>query len=355
MDYYLDAGCYGNIFAVPSAVVDNYIKLASGSAVKVLLYILRNNGRNVSSTEIAAAININPDDVKDAFNFWEGVGIIGNRGTEQSTASESARKDHNRTAPVSQPVSAPSPQPANTAVTESAPAKTNSSSVQVTSASFQRTPTELQQLCSTSEMKAVLDMAQQILGSTINHTMMRSIIWQHEYLGLKPDVILMLLTYCASIGKTSTTYIDTIAVDWSQNDINTAEKADAEIARRSAAHSFTAKMASEFGLKRKPTPEQQMIFDEWIAKGFDTDLIACACERAVDQGKPLTVKYVNGILGNWEKAGIKTREQAKSEFSNKKTAAYNPNVPKKKASYDINKVKEYAIPFAENVHKGDEN
>ena len=122
MDYFLDAGCYGNIFAVPSAVVDNYIKLASGSAVKVLLYILRNNGRNVSTTEIAAAINIDPDDVKDAFNFWEGVGIIGNRGTEQSTASESARKDHNRTAPVSQPVSAPSPQPANTAVTESASA-----------------------------------------------------------------------------------------------------------------------------------------------------------------------------------------------------------------------------------------
>lgn len=353
MDYYLDAGCYGNIFAVPSAVVDNYLKLASGSAVKVLLYILRNNGRNINSTEIAAAINIEPDDVKDAFNFWEGVGIIGSgtsgrvKTAEKNMADSPASASEDRQETAHQNV--------NSVVCENKPAKPAPAPVQATSASFQRTPTELQQLCSTSEMKAVLDMAQQILGSTINHTMMRSIIWQHEYLGLKADVILMLLTYCASIGKTSTTYIETIALDWSQNDINTAEKADAEIARRTAAHTFTAKMTSEFGLKRKPTPEQQMIFDEWIAKGFDTDLIACACERAVDQGKPLTVKYVNGILGNWEKLGIRTREQAKTEFSSKKSASYSPNAPKKKASYDISKVMDYAIPFAANADKGDEN
>ena len=65
--------------------------------------------------------------------------------------------------------------------------------------------------------------------------------------------------------------------------------------------------------------------------------------------------YVNGILGNWEKAGIKTREQAKSEFSNKKAGSYNPNAPKKKASYDISKVMDYAIPFAGNTDKGDES
>ena len=353
MDYYLDAGCYGNIFAVPSAVVDNYIKLASGSAVKVLLYILRNNGRSVSNTEIAAAINIDPDDVKDAFNFWEGVGIIGSKAPDAGIPADVAKTAPQKISSDSRQPSA-QPVPENTA-SGNIPAKPTPPVVQVSSASFQRTPSELQQLCSTSEMKAVLDMAQQVLGSTINHTMMRSIIWQHEYLGLKPDVILMLLTYCASIGKTSTTYIDTIAVDWSQNDINTVEKADAEIARRTASHTFTAKMTTEFGLKRKPTPEQQMIFDEWIAKGFDTDLIACACERAVDQGKPLTVKYVNGILGNWEKAGIRTREQAKSEFSNKKSGSYSPNAPKKKASYDISKVMDYAIPFAGNADKGDEN
>ena len=76
MNYFLNAGCWESVFAVPGAVVDNYIKLASGSAVKVLLYILRNNGRDVSRTEISSALNINEDDVNDAFNFWEEVGII---------------------------------------------------------------------------------------------------------------------------------------------------------------------------------------------------------------------------------------------------------------------------------------
>ena len=170
MDYYLDAGCYGNIFAVPSAVVDNYLKLASGSAVKVILYILRNNGRNINSTEIAAAINIEPDDVKDAFNFWEGVGIIGSGTSGRVKTAEKNMADRQETAH----------QNVNSVASENKTAKSAPPPVQATSASFQRTPTELQQLCSTSEMKAVLDMAQQILGSTINHTMMRSIIWLHH-------------------------------------------------------------------------------------------------------------------------------------------------------------------------------
>ena len=76
MNYNLNAGCWESVFAVPGAVVDNYIKLASGSAVKVLLYILKNNSRDVSRSEISSALNISEDDVSDAFNFWEEVNII---------------------------------------------------------------------------------------------------------------------------------------------------------------------------------------------------------------------------------------------------------------------------------------
>ena len=67
MNYCLNAGCWETVFAVPGAVVDKYIKLASGSAVKVLLYILRNNGREVSCQEISSALSISEDDIKDAF------------------------------------------------------------------------------------------------------------------------------------------------------------------------------------------------------------------------------------------------------------------------------------------------
>ena len=46
MEYCFNGGCWGAVFAVPQSVVDNYIKLANEAALKVLLYALRNSGRN---------------------------------------------------------------------------------------------------------------------------------------------------------------------------------------------------------------------------------------------------------------------------------------------------------------------
>ena len=345
MEYYLNAGCWGDVFAVPGAVVDDYIKLASGSAVKVLLYILRKNGKSLSSTEIAAALKINEDDVKDAFNFWEDLGILGNVPSENSHVKRDEKRE-SRASDTSEEASSKSAEHMETVTVR----KASAPAVQTSSASFQRTPRELEQLCQSSEMKAMLDMAQQTLGTTINHTMMRSIIWQHEYLGLKPEVILMLLSYCSSIGKTSTGYIDAIAVDWSQNEINTPLKAEDEIARRSAVHTFTAKMMSAFGLKRQPTPNQQKFFDEWMLKGYSPDLIACACERTTDYGKTLTVNYVNGILENWKKKGITTREQADAESKDKKNSS--GGYSGEGTSYDISKFEDFANTFSGAAKKG---
>ena len=41
MNYSLDAGAWNSVFAVPSSVVDKYIKLADGASLKLLLYLLR--------------------------------------------------------------------------------------------------------------------------------------------------------------------------------------------------------------------------------------------------------------------------------------------------------------------------
>ena len=44
MNYNINLGGWNSIFAVPSDVVDKYIKIASGSNIKVLLYFLRHCG-----------------------------------------------------------------------------------------------------------------------------------------------------------------------------------------------------------------------------------------------------------------------------------------------------------------------
>ena len=346
MNYFLNAGCWESVFAVPGAVVDNYIKLASGSAVKVLLYILRNNGRDVSRTEISSALNINEDDVNDAFNFWEEVGIISKN---QNISGKARTQD--RPLETRKPESTHTPAESKNAQPQAETPKPTAPKPQIqnSSASFQITPKEAESLRQgSSEIKALFDMAQQILGNVINHTMIRSLVWQHEYLGLKADVILMILSYCASVGKTHTAYIEAIAVSWSQNDINTLDKAQDEIERLKKTNTYTSKLMSAFGLKRQPTPNQQKFFDEWQLKGYSADLITCACERAADLGKTLTVNYINGILENWHKKGITTREQAAAET---KSGKYTSSGIRKEQSYDIDEFENFAITFSKNTKK----
>ena len=76
MSYIINLGSWGSIFAVPSDVVDKYIKIASGSSIKVLLYFLRHSGEQLSDTEISEALSMAAEDVKDALSFWEQVGLL---------------------------------------------------------------------------------------------------------------------------------------------------------------------------------------------------------------------------------------------------------------------------------------
>ena len=76
MNYNINLGGWNSIFAVPSDVVDKYIKIASGSNIKVLLYFLRHCGELLNDEIIATALSMNGEDVKDALSFWAQVGPL---------------------------------------------------------------------------------------------------------------------------------------------------------------------------------------------------------------------------------------------------------------------------------------
>lgn len=341
MDYFLNAGPWGSIFAVPNAVVDNYIKLASGNAVKVLLYILRNNGKQINISEICTAININEDDVKDAFNFWQEVGILGTLTHEKKESKSDIQVQP--PAPVTEKTEK---QEIKEKTEEAQKTPPKQAPVKISSSTFNILPTEIEKMKNESkEIKNLLEVAQSCLGGMINNTMTRSLIWQHEYLGLNIDVILMLLTYCSSVQKANIAYIDTIAIDWYKNDINTLEKAQNEIERISKVNTFNREVYKSFGLTREPTENQKKFFDQWRMKGYSTDLINFACEKMIDTGKKLTVNYVNGILENWRKKGITTLEQAQQESKSFKK--------KPESQYDVSEfTRDLAITLTENTNKG---
>ena len=76
MDYFVNPSCFLSAFAVPVELCDKYLKLAKGEHIKVLLFMLRNNGGDLSEEQIAESLALSLYDVKEALLFWADAGIL---------------------------------------------------------------------------------------------------------------------------------------------------------------------------------------------------------------------------------------------------------------------------------------
>ena len=86
---------FGQMFGVPNAVVDQYLKLATPSQLKVLLYLLRNSGRQVDTAELAQALTISGELAEEAVLFWQQTELFAP--TQESHTKEKAEpKSHAR-------------------------------------------------------------------------------------------------------------------------------------------------------------------------------------------------------------------------------------------------------------------
>ncbi len=330
-NYFVNTGKWNSLFSVPNCVVDEYLKMASGQALKVLLYVLRNGNSQVSKNDIANAINIDDEAIDDAFNFWESVGVLSK---EISTDISEPHK--------SEPVKKEIPE--------------KKSSVQTSSERFNLRPAEIAERINNSEdIKTLFMIAESTLGRLLTNTDHRSLIWIHEYLGLNIDVILMLIQYCVSIGKDNLFSIEKIAFTWQEHNVSNLDDAQKEIQRMQQYSSYENKVLIAFGISNKPSVNQQEIINEWYNKGITIQLLEHAYNRTMDSIGKLSFPYINSIILSWNEKNISNVEEVleyekntpppKRTFTSKGT----PKTPQKekRRSYDISQFDKFAINYEE--------
>ena len=320
MEYFVNAGSWGAVFAVPNAVVDNYIKLANEASLKVLLYILRNNGKKLVSDEAACALNLNINQIEEAFIFWENANIL--KRDEKPLISSS----------VSEPVSE-----------EKIAAPVKKSSIP-SGTGYSLKPSEIAQRVENSEdVRVMFNMAEASFGRPLNHTEQRSFIWMHDYLGLSADVLITIAAYCISIEKGSIKYIETLASDWSEKGINTLELVQDEINAQEEKNTFNGRIMKAFGMTRRPTAKQQELIDSWKKKGYSLELIEYAYEKTLEAIDKLNFPYINKVLENWYSQGLITK--AKIDGGNNKRNARTER--ESEHSYDLNELKSFVNNFGD--------
>ncbi|MCM1133487.1 MAG: DnaD domain protein [Ruminococcus flavefaciens] len=324
MEFKINSAIEDSMFGVPCIVADIVLKLATAEQVKVLLYILRNLGKNFTYEEISANTGIPEDEVEESVFFWEQINVI----FPENSPNHSTAYTNIMTAPVQ-----PSPEPAPPQKTAENPVFTEPSP---SSKRPSHSPNEIQGLAKADSDIAQLMQSVRNISINASNTFHNSLIWIHDYLGLKNEVILILINYCMTIEKTHPNYMETIARNWAENEIDTAEKAQAEAFRLMESRTYKNKIMAMFDMKRRPTPNQQAFIDRWQEAGYSFDMIQYAYELTIEQIDKRSFPYINKILETWTENGVKTLDEAKNAVSDHRKS-YKPKNSDNSDGFDADK------------------
>ncbi len=144
--------------------------------------------------------------------------------------------------------------------------------------------------------------------------------WIKDY-NFSPEIILLLIQYCVSKGKTDWRYIEKIALGWFDAKIETIDDAQMYIKKHEDKWIKIRKILNYLGAKdgeiMKP---QEEILDKWInIYNFPLDVIFKACDICFQRINKGDFKYIDGILNSWHKDGLKTLQDVTLKDNNRKT------------------------------------
>ena len=337
MEYKLNLGSWGSVFAVPSDLVDLHLKLAGSVQLKVILWVLRHAGENFTVDDISKSLSVQAADVRDSMLYWEESGIIKvsdgiiappdeNKNIISSVQNEQNVEEKAEINHEKQP---------NEEMTTKASriiSRPEKPDMKYLSERMSESP----------EIVYLMQSADEIFGRPTNNNDKATLLMIHESDGLPVEVIIMLMQYAASIQKCNIRYIEKMAISWSDNDITTLEQAEKKIQQLTSGRNAAMTIQKILGLEEhSPTEKETEFADRWMnIWKFSGDMIRKAYEICVDTKNKYIPKYVDSILNRWFNSGISTPEQVDAEKN-----SGNKNKEKKMygATYDISEYESTSI------------
>ncbi len=277
---------------------------ANEAQIKIYLFLLRSvsSGRDISLPLIADRFNYTERDIIRSLIYWDKQGLItldydesGNvRGiclnvVEKPVVNDSVLSVSGIPAAPRDPESVKVPAiEAPAAETPSAPARPFYPSDRLQE--FKRNP----------EVKSLLFTAEQYLKRTLSSSDLSSILFFYDSLHFDVSLIEFLIEHCVSSGHKNMHYIETVALDWDERGIRTAEQAKYET---NVNRKEYYEVLKAFGLSgRNPVKPEIDFIRRWRDEyGFSSELIIEAVNRTMSTISKPSFQYADSILQRWKK------------------------------------------------------
>lgn len=284
-------------FNLPKSVVEEHIKLAGGTQLKVLLYCFNNLSEEINPNAIATALKISKSDVVDALGFWSELGYFNT--DEKEIKIQEPKKV------IKKEIIKPSRE-------------------------------DIVDLAKNDDkIKFILDEAQKKFGRLLRANETSTLVWLYADEGLSPAVILMAIDYAKTIDKLSIGYIQKLCIDWLNNGVDTTLAAEERIKALNQRRTVWYMISSTFGLiKRSPSKKEEELADLCAELGYGREILKEAYSRTIDSIGEYNVKYILTIIKAWNKLGVKEFKDIEALENKEETKKQDKKVKEDYAGYD---------------------
>lgn len=266
-----------DVTTVPNVFLDEYMVKANGEFLKVYLYLLRSRQepeRELSVSSIADTFNLTENDVKRALRYWRDEGLIKLSGINSPDGLKLTLN----------------------------PVEKHAAEEPAAEEPLQREPADPE------ELKQLYQILEGYMGRPLTKSNLDTVDFIYGELGFSMDLCDFLFEYCISNGHTNMRYIETVARNWADAEIDTVDKAKLEIKLRSERYYSVLKAMGRGN--RSATAEEIRNIDKWYSEyGFDTDILVEACNRAVLLKNNPGFAYIGSILKKWKASGYTTLDE----------------------------------------------
>lgn len=290
--YAWNAAALRGVFALPTAVADDCLSLASAEQLKVLVWFSRHQSWDAAAC--AAQVGLTADECEGCLRFWVDKGIL--------TADN-----------------APVPVADNAPVPQARPAVVKPLLKEVLE--FQKTDPTFSTLVNEASAK---------LGKAITHSDTATLLYLYNNVGLPMEVIVTEIAYAVSIGKGNMRYVEKIALDWCDRDIVTLPAVDEHIRYLDACRLAAEKIEKLLDAPRPLGATQQQMAERWLKQWkFSDEMLLKAADitrEKIEKMTPSFYSYMDKILERWFTEGIDRPDKIPTPQPAKKkgAAATNP-------------------------------
>ena len=283
MIYNVNPAIFSSTYAIPTDVADKYLKIATHTQLKVLLYFMRNISDGIDSQKISDALRLDINETEDALLFWQQCGIL-----TGATPKEELK---------------------TVVVKSTLPSRTD----------------VIKRGLEDKQLMFLLREAQLKFGRNLKQNESQLLVSLYDDHGMDPSVILLLLGYAVREGKCNLTFVKKTATHWLESGVETVMDAENLIAESAKQNLAWSVVQSAFGIERRnPSTKEAELSNLWVNEWkISTELLKAAYDACVDAKTKLSMPYVSKIIESWHKDDITNPEQISSKKKNVKPQGKN--------------------------------